>query len=90
MDPSDPHVNVLCPPDKPRMQEAMVDIESAFRTPDAEQAHRLFGRWGVTYVLAGPRERERYGDLAALADSRYFDIVYDDGQTRVYRLAESR
>jgi hypothetical protein len=86
MDPSDSHVNVLCPPDKQRMRQAMADVESAFRTSDAGQAHSLLTRWGVTHVLVGPREREQYGDLAQLADPRRFEIVYDDGQTRVYRL----
>lgn len=88
MNPSDPHVNVFCPPDKQLMMRAVDDVIAALGSKDARNAHDLLARWKITHVLVGPRERKRYGDLAHLADPRCFEIVYHDDQTRVYRLKE--
>jgi hypothetical protein len=88
MDPGDPHVNVLYPPDGAGRQLAMRDIEEAFGSPDAERAHQLFVRWGITHVFVGDAERERYGTLPQLADRRWFKVAFVDGRTAVYALAD--
>lgn len=89
MDPVDSHVNVFCPPDKAEMSRAMNDIEQAFRTDRPSAAHDLLKRWRVTHVIVGPAERERYGPVSQFSDSGLFEIVYDDGLTKVLRLRDS-
>lgn len=88
LDPGDSHVNVLCPPDGAGRLQAMSDIDEAFGSPDAERAHHLFTRWGITHLFVGDAERERYGKLPQLTDRRWFQVAYEDGRTAAYALAD--
>lgn len=86
LDPEDSHVNVLCPPDRSAMQRAAAEVEAAFLTDDPAEAHRLLARWRVTHVVAGPLEQRKYDGRKAFGDPRWFESVFDDGRTAVYKL----
>jgi hypothetical protein len=86
LNPDDPHVLVLRPPEPPRLYEAHRDIRTAYETRDTAAAHQLLRRWGVTHVLAGQAEHRKYGELSQFRDPRYFSAVKVDGNSALYAL----
>lgn len=43
------------------LQEALNDLEKMYRSPDEMEVRRLFGMYGIRYVVVGGLEREAYG-----------------------------
>ncbi len=86
LDPDNPHVLVLRPPDPQRMYEAFAEVEAAFATSDAPRACEIFRRWGITHVLVGADEHERYGMMSQFGDATCFEPLYTKADSTVYRL----
>ncbi|NOX58551.1 MAG: hypothetical protein GXP29_06795, partial [Planctomycetes bacterium] len=85
-DPDNWHVRVFWPPNPEFLREAVSLAESAFNTTDAKIAHTALQTLGVTHLLLGPVEEERYGKTPQFADETYFEKVYEDKTASVYRL----
>ncbi len=66
-------------------------VKEIYETTDLVAARALLRRYGVDYVIVGPRERELYGveGLAKFSElgSPVFQSGFDDGMFRVHRIA---
>ncbi len=65
-----------------------LDVETVYRTTDAGEASRLLQKYGVTYVVVGPRERSRYAPLEVEKFGRIGELVFDRGDTQIFLVRE--
>ena len=64
------------------------DVETIYRTPDSDEASRLLDKYGVTYVVAGPRERSQYGAAPLGKFDKIGDRVFENNGTLIFRIRE--
>ncbi len=65
----------------------LADIDEAYMTPRTVAVVERLERYGVTHVLLGPAEHERYPLLGAvIKDKTCFPIVYQDPKVLILRL----
>ena len=88
LDRENPHVMVFHPADGARMDRAVREVTDAFAASSGRRACEMLSRWGVEYVLAGAAERARFGAMPQFDDRRWFDPVYRDESSTVYRVLE--
>jgi uncharacterized membrane protein len=68
------------------------DIDAIYTAATADAARPLLDTYGVTYVVVGYLERQKYGaNPGGLAkfDGPAFRPVFRQGQTAIYRVADS-
>ena len=67
------------------------DVRTIYQTGDPGEAQALLQRYGVDYVVAGPRERAVYGEDGLAKFDSLGDVVFESGAgagaIRVYRVA---
>jgi YYY domain-containing protein len=71
--------------DEPGRRER--DIEDAYRSTDANQIEEILRKYDVTYVYVGQLEREKFSlsDPMVRKFDLFMDLVYDQGDVRIYR-----
>jgi YYY domain-containing protein len=69
--------------DEPARREP--DIELLYNTPDIGQAVRLLDKYGVTYVIVGALERERYAPAGLTKFDRFMDIAFQQDEVIIYQ-----
>ncbi len=88
-DPGNPHVRVFYPRDPEGMRRVFSEVQRALSTNSSAVAYEILRQAGVTHVLAGEPERQRYGSMSQFDDRTRFDRLYADDQARVWRLVET-
>ena len=69
--------------DEPARREP--DIELLYNTPDIRQAQTLLDKYGITYVIVGPLERERYSAQGLRKFEQFMDVVFQQDNTTIYQ-----
>ncbi len=64
------------------------DVRIIYETSDTETARTLINKYGVTYVLVGEMEREKYKFLNEDKFTSISKLVFETGQTRLYKLQD--
>ncbi len=62
------------------------DIETLYTTTDLEQARMLIGRYGISYVVAGPIEQTTYGDAGLAKWDQLGEQVFSRDGTTIWEL----
>ena len=88
-EPLNPHVQVFTPKDAAAFRAAYERVSAAFRTPDARAAFDALHRAGIEYVVVGAIEAGQFGDCRQFDVRQYFECVFRDAASRVYRLREA-
>ena len=65
--------------------------EQAFMSNSSQQAHTLFAKYRVQYVFVHPRTSFyaygwKKGNITKFSDAKYFERVYADRGTEIYRV----
>jgi len=78
---------------RPTQAEAVharvAEVQTAYRTTDPAEAHRILTSYGASYVVVGGLERAYFPEGTAKweeGDGRYWALVYRNPGTRVYRV----
>lgn len=71
--------------------QRFAENEKAFLANSPEEAWNIFSKYGVQYVLTAPRTGfYAYGyktaSLEKFGDGRYFQLVHQEGQAKLYRV----
>ncbi|MCY3958372.1 MAG: DUF2298 domain-containing protein [Chloroflexi bacterium] len=74
----------------PRIAVRSADIDSAYLTDDAALRRAVLERYGVTHVVAGDSERDRYGAEVVDRLRRDLAVAYDNGGTTIFRVGAVR
>ena len=61
-------------------------VESFYKTDDPQEAEEILHKYGVTYVIVGPREKARYGIQDATKFDAIGDAVLQEGDVVIYRV----
>ncbi len=69
--------------DEPARREP--DIDRLYNTPDIAQAQRLLDKYGVTYVVVGALERERYSPPGLDKFARFMDVAFQQDEVIIYQ-----
>lgn len=68
----------------PRIAARTADIDTAYRTDDSALRRAVLDRYGVTHVVAGDSERERYGPEVVERLGQDLPVVFTAGGTTVF------
>lgn len=69
--------------DEPARREP--DIALLYNSSDIRQAQRLLDKYGITYVVVGATERERYSPQGLKKFEQFMDVAFQQGDTTIYR-----
>jgi len=69
--------------DEPARREP--DIELLYNTSDIRQAQTLLDKYGITYVIVGPLERERYSAQGLRKFEQFMDVAFQQDNTTIYQ-----
>jgi YYY domain-containing protein len=61
------------------------DIDILYNSVDPAQTLTLLNKYDITYVYAGPLERERYSPGGLAKFGRLMDVVYQQGEVTIYQ-----
>ena len=67
-------------------EQRQADVRTIYETEQAETAALLLDKYGVDYVVVGPRERDIYGESGIPKFSALGSSVFADGGITVYRI----
>lgn len=73
----------------PRIAARTADIDTAYRTDDSALRRAVLDRYGVTHVVAGDSERERYGPNIAQRLGRDLAAAYSSGDTTIFEVRQT-
>ena len=66
-------------------RQRLPDITTIYSTADEDLARSLLQRYNVAYIFVGDRERKQYPALGLAKFDRMFPIVFQQGDTKIYR-----
>lgn len=69
--------------DEPARREP--DIDRLYNTPDVAQAQKLLDKYGITYVIVGALERERYSPPGLNKFARFMDVAFQQDEVIIYQ-----
>jgi YYY domain-containing protein len=71
----------------PVVDQRKQDVDTIYRSTDAQQVQQLLQKYQVRYVYVGPLERQVYGnDPAGLAKfSQFMDVAYKNASVTIYQ-----
>jgi uncharacterized membrane protein len=69
--------------DEPARREP--DIDRLYNTPDIAQAQKLLDKYGLTYVIVGALERERYSPPGLNKFARFMDVAFQQDEVIIYQ-----
>ena len=61
-------------------------VESLYQSADPQEAREILDRYGVTYIIVGPRERAKYGIQDTEKFDRFGDVAFQEGDVVIYRV----
>lgn len=64
------------------------DVEVLYQTEDTAEAKEILERYGITYIVVGPRERARYGESGLAKFDEVGDEVFRQDNVVIYRVRE--
>ena len=64
------------------------DVATIYTTDDAGEARGLLEKYGVSYVVVGPREERKYGSEGLEKFASFMDTVFQEGSVTIYRLPD--
>ena len=70
----------------PRIAARTADIDTAYRTDDSTLRHAVLDRYGVTHVVVGDSERDRYGQEVVDRLRQDLTVAYASGSTTILRV----
>lgn len=70
----------------PRIAARTADIDTAYRTDDSALRRAVLDRYGVTHVVVGDSERDRYGPEVVDRLGQDLAVVFTAGGTTIFRL----
>ena len=70
----------------PRIAARAADIDTAYRTDDSALRRAVLDRYGVTHVVAGDSERDRYGPEVVERLGQDLSVVFTAGGTMIFRV----
>ena len=70
----------------PRIAARAADIDTAYRTDDSTLRRAVLDRYGVTHVVAGDSERDRYGPEVVDRLGQDLAAVFSAGGTTIFRV----
>ena len=65
------------------------EVQTLYETSNAEEAKNIIGKYKVEYIFVGSLEKEKYPLLNTAIFDKLGDIVFDQGQTKIYRVKSS-
>ncbi len=73
----------------PELSRRRSDVDTIYTTADGEETSALLREYGVRWVVVGPREKEAYGDDAALrmserANEGRLSLAFTSGEVVIY------
>ncbi|MBI1879730.1 MAG: hypothetical protein HYR94_16165 [Chloroflexi bacterium] len=69
--------------EEPARREPEIDL--LYNTPDIDQAQALLDKYGITYVVVGALERERYSPPGLRKFEQFMDVAFQQDDTTIYR-----
>ncbi len=69
--------------DEPARREP--DIALLYNSSDIRQAQALLDKYGITYVIVGATERERYSPQGLKKFEQFMDVAFQQGDTIIYQ-----
>lgn len=69
--------------DEPARREP--DIALLYNSSDTRRAQALLDKYGITYVIVGATERERYSPQGLKKFEQFMDVAFQQGDTTIYR-----
>lgn len=66
------------------------ETKPAYQAPDLPAPRELLRRYNVEYVIVGEKEREKYTQLRESTVSQLSDLVFESGDTRIYKVKRER
>jgi YYY domain-containing protein len=69
--------------DEPARREP--DIDLLYNTPDIRQAQMLLDKYGISYVIVGPLERERYASPGLRKFEQFKAVAFQQDNTTIYQ-----
>jgi len=73
----------------PRVAARAADIDTAYQTDDSTLRRAVLDRYGVTHVVVGDSERDRYGPEVFERFRQDFTVAYTNGGTAIFRVGAS-
>ena len=70
----------------PRIAARTADVETAYRTADPALRRAVLDRYGVTHVVAGDSERERYGPEVEARLRHDLSVAFTHGATTIFQV----
>ena len=70
----------------PRIAARTADVETAYRTTDPALRRAVLDRYGVTHVVAGDSERERYGPEVEARLRHDLSVAFTHGATTIFQV----
>ncbi len=64
------------------------EVAAIYATTDVEEARALLEKYGVSYVVVGPREESKYGRGGLDKFPSFMDVVFQEGRVTIYRLPD--
>ena len=74
----------------PRIAARTADIDTAYRTDDSTLRRAVLDRYGVTHVVVGDSERERYGDEVVERLRQDLTVAFVSGGTTIFRVGAAQ
>jgi len=62
------------------------EVEKVYLSEDIVEVRKILSKYGVDYVFVGDKEREKYALLNESKFEEMGDMVFESGETRVYRI----
>jgi hypothetical protein len=69
--------------DEPARREP--DIALLYNSSDIRQTQALLDKYGITYVIVGATERERYSPQGLKKFEQFMDVAFQQGETTIYQ-----
>ncbi|GIK38151.1 MAG: hypothetical protein BroJett011_19840 [Chloroflexota bacterium] len=69
--------------DEPGRREP--DIALLYNSSDIRQTQALLDKYGITYVIVGATERERYSPQGLQKFEQFMDVAFQQGDTTIYQ-----
>ena len=70
-------------------QERVTDISQIYSSNDLNLTKKLMSKYGITYVIIGEFERQKFADLNEEKFSKLGSVTFSSGKTRVYRVSKN-
>ncbi len=61
-------------------------VQRLYETIEANEAREILSRYGVTYIIVGPRERATYGTAGLLKFASMAEVAFQEDNVVIYRV----